>query len=196
MAETIERLLSLGWPGRDDYVRTESRHQAETLAKTLREGGHPEEAESLLAKVTDSESRDLFIRLTWDGAADFDLAVEEPLGATASYTTPRTVFGGSVIRAIAPMHGKTSVIEHVGRGVFTGLSSPIVASRYHSLIVAEAGLPSELEITARDGRLELEPPPVPMHLERRGAVLVAVPDTPVARLTATQVRDALERSRR
>jgi AbrB family looped-hinge helix DNA binding protein len=54
----------------------------------------------------------------------------------------------------------------------------------------------ELEITARDGRLELEPPPVPMHLERRGAVLVAVPDTPVARLTATQDRDALERSRR
>jgi len=45
------------------------------------------------------------------------------------------VFGGSVVRANAPMHGKTSAIEHNGRGVFTGLASPFEASRYHSLEV-------------------------------------------------------------
>ena len=45
-----------------------------------------------------SEARDLFIRLTWTGDADFDLAVDEPLGATATYLTPRTVFGGSIVK--------------------------------------------------------------------------------------------------
>jgi hypothetical protein len=98
MAETIDRLLSLGWPGQDDYIRTESRNQAEILAKALREDGHSDQADDLLAKVTNSEARDLFVRLTWDGDADYDLTVEEPLGATATYETPRTVFGGSVIK--------------------------------------------------------------------------------------------------
>ena len=59
------------------------------------------------------------------------------------------VFGGNVVRAAMPMHGKTSVIEHNSRGVFTGLTAPFAASRYHSLVVAEEGLPEELEITAR-----------------------------------------------
>ncbi|MGP0067665.1 MAG: tetratricopeptide repeat protein [Isosphaeraceae bacterium] len=98
MGEAIDRLLSLGWPGQDDYFRTESHNQAETLAKTLREDGRAQEADALLARVTNSESRDLYIRLTWDGQADFDLTVEEPLGATASYLIPRTVFGGSMLK--------------------------------------------------------------------------------------------------
>ena len=59
------------------------------------------------------------------------------------------VFGGSVVRASVPMHGKTSTIEHDGRGVFSGLAAPFVASRYHSLIVSDQGLPAELEISAR-----------------------------------------------
>jgi len=59
------------------------------------------------------------------------------------------VFGGSVVRANAPMHGKTSAIEHNGRGVFTGLASPFEASRYHSLVVAEQDFPADLEVTAR-----------------------------------------------
>jgi anthranilate synthase/aminodeoxychorismate synthase-like glutamine amidotransferase len=58
-------------------------------------------------------------------------------------------FGGSVVRAAVPMHGKTSTIEHNGRGVFSGLTAPFLASRYHSLVVADAGLPAELEVTAR-----------------------------------------------
>jgi anthranilate synthase component 2 len=59
------------------------------------------------------------------------------------------VFGGKVVRAAAPMHGKTSTIEHNSRGVFSGLSAPFEASRYHSLVVAEDGLPEALEVTAR-----------------------------------------------
>jgi anthranilate synthase component II len=58
-------------------------------------------------------------------------------------------FGGSVVRASVPMHGKTSTIEHNGRGVFSGLTAPFLASRYHSLVVADSGLPAELEVTAR-----------------------------------------------
>jgi AbrB family looped-hinge helix DNA binding protein len=54
----------------------------------------------------------------------------------------------------------------------------------------------ELEIIVRDGRLEVETPPIAMHLERRGDVLVAVPEEAVVPLTAALVREALERTRR
>lgn len=54
----------------------------------------------------------------------------------------------------------------------------------------------ELELSAVDGRIEIEVPPTPMHLERRGRVLVAVPDVPVPPLTAELVRETLEKIRR
>ena len=57
-------------------------------------------------------------------------------------------FGGSVVRARQVMHGKTSPMHHRGQGVFAGLPQPFEATRYHSLIVAEADLPAELAITA------------------------------------------------
>jgi len=59
------------------------------------------------------------------------------------------VFGGSVVRAAVPMHGKTSTIEHDGRGLFTGIAGPFVASRYHSLVVAGDSLPPDLVVSAR-----------------------------------------------
>jgi len=58
-------------------------------------------------------------------------------------------FGGSVVRAGVPMHGKTSTIDHDGRGVFAGIAGPFLASRYHSLVVDDEGLPADLEVTAR-----------------------------------------------
>jgi anthranilate synthase/aminodeoxychorismate synthase-like glutamine amidotransferase len=58
------------------------------------------------------------------------------------------VFGGSVVRAPEVMHGKTSLIEHDGRGVFTGCPNPLEATRYHSLIVERSTVPAELEISA------------------------------------------------
>ena len=71
------------------------------------------------------------------------------LGVCLGHQAIGAVFGGVVVRAVAPMHGKTSTIAHDGRGVFSGIAGPFVASRYHSLAVAEAGLPEELEISAR-----------------------------------------------
>jgi hypothetical protein len=98
MGESIDHLLSLGWPGNDEYFRREARSQAERLAASLREEGRREEADALLSRLPDSEARDVFIRLTWDGDADYDLAIQEPLGAVAQYAMPRTVFGGSIIK--------------------------------------------------------------------------------------------------
>ena len=71
------------------------------------------------------------------------------LGVCLGHQAIGAVFGGDVVRAGAPMHGKTSTIEHDGRGVFSGITGPFQASRYHSLVVAEKGLPDELEVTAR-----------------------------------------------
>jgi anthranilate synthase/aminodeoxychorismate synthase-like glutamine amidotransferase len=58
-------------------------------------------------------------------------------------------FGGQVVRAPHLMHGKTSAVEHDGKGIFAGLDSPLTCTRYHSLIVAEESLPGELEVTSR-----------------------------------------------
>ena len=58
-------------------------------------------------------------------------------------------FGGDVVRAQHLMHGKTSPVEHDGKGIFAGLESPLTCTRYHSLIVAEKTLPAVLEVTAR-----------------------------------------------
>ena len=71
------------------------------------------------------------------------------LGVCLGHQAIGAVFGGSVVRAVVPMHGKTSTIEHDGRGVFAGISGPFTASRYHSLVVADEGLPGELEVSAR-----------------------------------------------
>ncbi|MFG1464658.1 aminodeoxychorismate/anthranilate synthase component II [Xanthobacter sp. DSM 24535] len=59
------------------------------------------------------------------------------------------VFGGDVVRAPIPMHGKMSQIHHEGRSVFRGLNHSFLATRYHSLIVEQNTLPAALEVTAR-----------------------------------------------
>jgi anthranilate synthase component 2 len=71
------------------------------------------------------------------------------LGVCLGHQAIGAVFGGSVVRAPVPMHGKTSMIVHDGRGVFSGLTAPFQASRYHSLVVSDVGLPPVLEVTAR-----------------------------------------------
>jgi anthranilate synthase component 2 len=63
-------------------------------------------------------------------------------------------FGGKVVRAPAPVHGKLSLINHHGEGVFRGINGPFQATRYHSLVVDRATLPDELTVTAEtDDRL-------------------------------------------
>ena len=71
------------------------------------------------------------------------------LGVCLGHQAIGAAFGGSVVRAHVPMHGKTSMIAHDGRGVFSGIAGPFIASRYHSLVVIEDGLPAALEVSAR-----------------------------------------------
>ena len=70
------------------------------------------------------------------------------LGVCLGHQSLGQAFGGKVVRAKSIMHGKTSPIHHSGTGVFAGLPSPFLATRYHSLVVEKASLPDCLEITA------------------------------------------------
>jgi len=81
-------------------------------------------------------------------------AAELPIfGVCLGLQTIGQVFGGSVVRAPLPMHGKVSEVEHRGRTVFRGINGPLKATRYHSLVVERDSCPADLEITAetRDG---------------------------------------------
>ncbi len=71
------------------------------------------------------------------------------LGVCLGHQAIGMVYGGVVCRATAPMHGKTSTVEHDGKGVFSGIASPIQAGRYHSLIIASDSVPADLEVSAR-----------------------------------------------
>ncbi|HSK43037.1 MAG TPA: aminodeoxychorismate/anthranilate synthase component II [Candidatus Binatia bacterium] len=70
------------------------------------------------------------------------------LGVCLGHQAIGAAFGGNVVRAHQLMHGKTSRIQHDGKTLFRNMPQPMTATRYHSLIVAEEGLPSELEISA------------------------------------------------
>lgn len=70
------------------------------------------------------------------------------LGVCLGHQSMGQVFGGDVVRAAELMHGKTSPIFHTGQGVFAGLTSPFLATRYHSLVIDPATCPKVLEVTA------------------------------------------------
>jgi anthranilate synthase component 2 len=70
------------------------------------------------------------------------------LGVCLGHQAIGAAFGGKVVRAQVPMHGKTSVIEHDGAGVFRALPAQVTVVRYHSLVVERESLPAELVVSA------------------------------------------------
>jgi anthranilate synthase component II len=70
------------------------------------------------------------------------------LGVCLGHQTIGQAFGGEVVRAPLPMHGKVSRIEHNARGLFRGLNGPFQATRYHSLVIERSTVPAELEVGA------------------------------------------------
>jgi para-aminobenzoate synthetase component II len=99
------------------------------------------------------------------------------LGVCLGHQCIGQAFGGRVVRAERVMHGKTSQLRHAGRGLFSGIPSPLRVTRYHSLTVERASLPVDLEITAEteDG--------VIMALAHRDLPIVGVQFHPEAVLT-------------
>jgi anthranilate synthase component II len=71
------------------------------------------------------------------------------LGVCLGHQCLGQALGGKIVRAPTPVHGKTSDILHTGKSVFSGLPSPLRATRYHSLIIERESLPKPLEITAQ-----------------------------------------------
>jgi anthranilate synthase/aminodeoxychorismate synthase-like glutamine amidotransferase len=70
------------------------------------------------------------------------------LGVCLGHQAIGMAYGGKVVRASSPMHGKTSTVRHDGQGVFARVTNPFQAARYHSLIVERSSMPPELEIVA------------------------------------------------
>jgi len=99
------------------------------------------------------------------------------LGVCLGHQCIGYVYGGTIKRAIVPVHGKTSVIYHDGKTVYRGLPSPLVGGRYHSLVIDSESLPASLEVSARTEEGEI------MGVRNRGDVIEGIQFHPESILT-------------
>ena len=99
------------------------------------------------------------------------------LGVCLGHQSIVEVFGGEIVRAGRLMHGKTSPVEHDGRGVFADAPRPLQVGRYHSLIARPESLPAALEVTARTPEGEI------MGVRHRDLVVEGVQFHPESVLT-------------
>jgi anthranilate synthase/aminodeoxychorismate synthase-like glutamine amidotransferase len=107
------------------------------------------------------------------------------LGVCLGHQAIGEAFGGNVVRARTLMHGKTSEVQHDGRTIFQSVPSPMTATRYHSLIVAEEGLPAELEVSAFTAAADKNDPRVIMGLRHRKHAVEGVQFHPESVLTTS-----------
>jgi anthranilate synthase component 2 len=98
------------------------------------------------------------------------------LGICLGHQAIAAAFGAAIVRAPRPVHGQAFDVTHDGRGVLHGLPDPFQATRYHSLIVDESTLPSDLAVTARTG-------PLPMGIRHRTGLIEGVQFHPESILT-------------
>ncbi len=99
------------------------------------------------------------------------------LGVCLGHQSITEAFGGRVVRNHRLMHGKTSLIEHDGAGVFAGIESPVEVGRYHSLVAQPSAMPAELLVTARTAEGEI------MGLRHRDLMIEGVQFHPESVLT-------------
>lgn len=139
-----------------------------------------------LADVADMHLQAAVISPGPGGPADAGVCVEfvrrfrdsiPMLGVCLGHQAIAATFGGRVVQAVEPVHGRTSPIHHDGTELFAGLANPFTATRYHSLVVDEATLPPELAVTART------PDGIPMALQHRDLPIVGVQFHPESVLT-------------
>jgi anthranilate synthase/aminodeoxychorismate synthase-like glutamine amidotransferase len=99
------------------------------------------------------------------------------LGVCLGHQCIGEAFGGKIVRAAKPMHGKVSAVTHDGSGIFAGLPSPIHVTRYHSLVIEPESLPDQLRVTARTDTNEI------MAVQHREHPTVGVQFHPESALT-------------
>ncbi len=169
MAAAVEGLLALGWPGEDDKIRADARRRVESLARILRDADRPAEADALLARLIESERRDLIVRLRWKGFGDLDLSVEEPLGAVASFSTQRTVFGGSIV---VNGRGRTPLEEYTCPRGFDGDYTITVATTIDD--PADPARDAVIEVITREGTPDARRQTFPVDLASPAPIVVTL----------------------
>lgn len=168
MSPTLQRLFASGWQLAANMIFVLDNYDSFTFNLVQYIGATGEEVEVrrndqiTVARIEEMRPRRIVISPgpRTPEEAGISMALVRELGPTIpilgvclGHQAIGAAFGARVVRSRRIMHGKTSLVEHDGRTIFRGLNSPLVANRYHSLIVEERNLPNDLEVSARSNEL-------------------------------------------